>query len=63
MGMGFRSEDREFGYIRVAAKLPEPEHPEFTPTSVQVPVMLLLFFAVPCNVSVSPLGVPDLTMS
>ena len=62
MGMGFRSEDRERRYIFVTTKLPEPEHPELIPTSVHLPVMVLLF-AVPCRVKVSPLGLPDLTVS
>jgi hypothetical protein len=62
MGMGLHSEDREFGYIRVTTKLPEPEHPELTPTSVHLPVMVL-FFVVPCRVNVSPLGLPDFMVS
>jgi hypothetical protein len=62
MGMGFRSEDREFSYIFVTTKLPEPEHPELSPTSVQLPVMVL-FFTVPCRAKVLPLGLPDLTVS
>jgi hypothetical protein len=33
-------------------------HPEVTPVRVQVPVTAL-FFTVPCNVRVLPLGVPD----
>jgi hypothetical protein len=62
IGMGFRPEGREFRYIFVATKLPEPEHPELIPTSVHVPVMVL-FVTVPCRVNVSPLGLPDLTVS
>jgi hypothetical protein len=50
------------GYIFVAVKLPEPVHPELIPSSVHVPVMVL-FVTVPCKVNVSPLGLPDLTVS
>ena len=49
-------------YIFVAVKLPEPVHPELIPTSVHVPVMVL-FVTVPCRVKVSPLGLPDWTVS
>lgn len=58
----FALSDRERRYIFVTTKLPEPEHPELIPTSVQVPVIVLLFTA-PFSVKVSPLGLPDLTVS
>lgn len=62
MGMGTTPKIEKPGYILVAVKLPEPEQPELIPVSVQVPVMVL-FFAVPCRLSVFPLGFPDLTIS
>lgn len=60
-GWGFQ-EHRETDYILFTTKLPEPEHPELIPTSVQVPVMML-FCTVPCRVRVLPPGFPDLIVS